>query len=247
MELSAPFTFDFALDGKAVVELESEGLDIEGYAAGFSPDREDEAFLPGAFAQGVDKYFKDNPILCYHHHYDQALGTVKAVKLDGKGLFVKAHLDSPEPGTNAADIFNKVKSGTIKGFSVGGIFKKRMTPAGPRIHKVDIAEISVTPLPMEPGSLFAVAGKAFGVESELEESLVALDGLLTTLDDLAGKAMSSGYPQSDRPTLVTPGDIAKAVDRCAEGVEEEEALRAYIIREAEAMDCTNLLPENWLS
>lgn len=248
MKDSAPFTFDFALDGKAVVEAkpDGQGLDIEGYAAGFSPDREDEAFLPGAFEQGVDKYFKDNPILCYHHHYDQALGTVKTVKLDGKGLFVKAHLDSPEPGTNAADIFNKVKSGTIKGFSVGGIFKKRMTPAGPRIHKVDIAEISVTPLPMEPGSLFAVAGKAFGTESELEESITALDGLLTTLDDLAGKAMSH-YSGIERPALVTPGDVAKAIDRCAEGVEEEEALRAFIIREAEAMDCTNLLPENWLS
>lgn len=247
MKDSAPFTFDFALDGKAVVEEvpEDSGLRIEGYAAGFNTDRMDEAFLPGAFEKSLKTYMETNPILCYHHHYDQALGVVEEAKLDGKGLFVKARLDAPEPGTPLADVYNKVKSGTIKGFSVGGIFKRKQTPRGPRIHTADIAEISVTPLPMEPGSLFALAGKAFGTEPDLSQHIDALSALFDNLSELTGKAMASGYMRNEKPTLTTPGDVAKAVDRAVTGVEEEEMLREHIIRAAEVLDCMNLIPAHW--
>lgn len=247
MKDSAPFTFDFALDADARVELEGKALRIEGYAAGFSRDRENEAFERGVFDKGLEKYFARNPILCYHHHTDQALGVVEEAKLDGKGLFVKARLDDPEPGTPLADVYNKVKSGTIKGFSVGGLFKRKMTPKGVRIHEADVAEISVTPVPMEPGSLFALAGKAFGVDEELEAELAALEKFTAALDVLEGKAYEGGYLRTERPTIHTPGDIAKAVDRAVGNVEDAAALRAYLIREAEAQDCMVLIPEDWLS
>lgn len=247
MKDSAPFTFDFALDSQAVVELEGKALRIEGYAAGFDRDRENEAFERGVFDKGLEKYFQRNPILCYHHHTDQALGVVEEAKLDGKGLFVKAKLDDPEPGTPLADVWNKVKSGTIKGFSVGGIFKRKMTPHGPRIYNADVAEISVTPVPMEPGSLFALAGKAFGVEPDLDAAIIALDKFGKALDTLEGKAYDAGMLRRDRPTINTPGDIAKAVDRAAGGVEEEVALREYLIREAQARDCMVLIPSDWLN
>lgn len=186
MKLDAPFTFDFGLDGKAVTELADDGaLRIEGYAADFTKDRQDEAFIPGAFEAGLDKYLNDNPILCYHHHYDQALGQVESAKLDGKGLYVKARLDAPEPGTEAADIFRKVKTGTIRGFSVGGMFHRKETPLGPRIHTADLAEISITPLPVGGANLFKLAGKAFGTEPDMAAAISALDELFTTLGEAA--------------------------------------------------------------
>lgn len=247
MKESAPFTFDFALDSASRIELEGKALRIEGYAAGFDRDREGEAFMPGVFDKGLEKYFERNPILCYHHHTDQALGVVEEAKLDGKGLFVKARLDDPEPNTPLADVYNKVKSGTIKGFSVGGIFRRKMTPQGPRIHSADVAEISVTPVPMEPGSLFALAGKAFGNDEESERAFAALEELKTALDTLEGKAYEAGYLRTERPSIHTPGDIAKAVDRAHGNVEEAAALRAYLIREAEALDCMVLIPAEWRS
>lgn len=247
MKESAAFTFDFALDADARVELEGKALRIEGYAAGFDRDRENEAFERGVFDKGLEKYFQRNPILCYHHHTDQALGVVEEAKLDGKGLFVKARLDDPEPGTPLADVYNKVKSGTIKGFSVGGIFQRKMTPKGPRIHTADVAEISVTPVPMEPGSLFALAGKAFGTDEDLDGALAALEEFSAALDTLEGKAFDSGYLRTERPTIHTPGDIAKAVDRAMGNVEDAIDLRAYLIREAEARGCMVLIPEDWLS
>jgi HK97 family phage prohead protease len=255
MKDTASFTFDFALDGKAVVEAESDGrLRVEGYAAGFDRDREGEAFMPQVFERGLAKYFQTNPILCYHHHTDQALGVVEEARLDGKGLFVKAVLDNPEPGTQLADVWNKVKSGTIKGFSVGGIFKRMMTPQGPRIHEADVAEISVTPVPMEPGSLFALAGKAFGTDTELEDAITALDGLFSTLEGLAGKAVSAEkrrtakyhFPGTDKYPIDNRTDLENAISRSGSSTESKSEVRAYLIRVAKELGCSECIPEDWL-
>jgi HK97 family phage prohead protease len=254
MKDSAEFTFDFALDAESRVELDGKALRIEGYAAGFNRDREGEAFMPGVFDKGLEKYFKRNPVLCYHHHTDQALGVVEDAKLDGKGLFVKARLDDPEPGTPLADVWNKVKSGTIKGFSVGGIFKRTMTPQGPRIHTADVAEISVTPVPMEPGSLFALAGKAFGSDTELDDAISGLTELFDTLEGLAGKAVSAKkrreatyhFDGTDKFPISDCQDVANAVSRSGSSTDDKEKVRAYIISCAKKLDCMGKIPEDWL-
>lgn len=254
MKDSAPFTFDFALDSDVSIELEGKALRIEGYAAGFNRDREGEAFMPGVFDTAFEKYFERNPILCYHHHTDQALGVVEEAKLDGKGLFVKARLDDPEPGTPLADVYNKVKSGTIKGFSVGGIFRRKMTPHGPRIHSADVAEISVTPVPMEPGSLFALAGKAFGNDLEQEAALDALSSLADELEEIAGKAVSAKkrkeatyhFPGTDKYPISNCQDVANAVSRSGSSTEDKAKVRAYIISCAKKLDCMGKIPEDWL-
>lgn len=253
MKESAPFRLDFSLDGAAAIELDGKALRIEGYAAGFNRDREGEAFLPGVFDKGLEKYFRRNPILCYHHHTDQALGVVEEAKLDGKGLFVKARLDDPEPGTPLADVYNKVKSGTIKGFSVGGIFRRKMTPAGPRIHDADVAEISVTPVPMEPGSLFALAGKAFGYDSEEEKALAAITTLVDDLEELTGKAVSAEkrrnakyhFPGTDKYPIDNVQDLKNAISRSGSSTEDKSAVRAYLIRVARALDAYDVIPEDW--
>jgi len=255
MKDSAHFQFDFALDADARVELEGKALRIEGYAAGFDRDREGEAFLPQVFDKGLEKYFRRNPILCYHHHTDQALGVVEEAKMDGKGLFVKARLDDPEPGTPLADVYNKVKSGTIKGFSVGGIFRRKMTPAGPRIHDADIAEISVTPVPMEPGSLFAVAGKAFRHDSEEERALAALTSLVDDLESLAGKAVSAEkrrnakyhFPGTDKYPIDNVSDLKNAISRSGSSTEDKSKVRAYLKRVARALDAYDVIPDEWKS
>ncbi len=178
---------DFPLEGKSMSSDAAGGLVVEGYAAGFNRDRQNEAFEPDAsFETSLRRYLSDNPILCYHHQYDKALGVVEDARMDSKGLFIRARLDIPEPGTELADVFRKVKSGTIKGFSIGGRFHRKQTPTGPRIYTAEIVEISVTPLPVEPGSLFAVAGKAVGTET-IAAQLEQLGELLDTLDRAVSK------------------------------------------------------------
>lgn len=160
----AEFQYDFVLDQKAaqVTEDEHGDLYIEGYASDFGLDRQDEAFEPGAFEEGLKSFMEVNPVMLYHHKGDKALGQYVDARLDEHGLWVKGRVDKPAPGSWAEDIFNKIKRGTIRAFSVGGIFKRRNTPDGPRIFKCDLAEISVTPFPVNPRTTFAVvAGKAF--------------------------------------------------------------------------------------
>lgn len=197
----ADFDFGFVLndEGKAITEAEDGSIYIEGYASDFGEDRQDEAFEPGAFDAGI-KAFMDNPVLLYHHKYDTALGAVEEMKLDAKGLFVRARVDAPEPHTAVADYVRKIKSGVLKGFSVGGKFYRRMTASGPRIFKCDLREISVTPMPVNPRMLFAVAGKAFAnmedMDSPAEVDTTTIEARLAALDEtfsqLEGKA--SGHP-----------------------------------------------------
>jgi len=181
MKVEAPFQYDFALDGKAAVEDLDDHLIVEGYAATFDFDRQDEAFEPGVFEEGMKSFMENNPIVIYHHKYDQAMGEVLELEHKAAGPWVKVRLDKPEPSSPLADVYTKVKKGVIKGFSVGGKFYRRIGQDGRRrIHRADIAELSVTPLPINGGSLFALAGKAFGENDELDELQARLEAVADT-------------------------------------------------------------------
>jgi HK97 family phage prohead protease len=192
----ADFDFGFTLDAKAQITTnEDDGkLIIEGYASDFGIDREDEAFEPGAFEEGIKAYMQ-NPVVLYHHKKDTAMGQILDHRIDKGGLWVKAAIDKPADGTQLANYYQQVKNRVLRGFSVGGKFFRRMTPQGPRIFKCDVQEISITPQPINPRMLFAVAGKAFeGMDDEtethdikaLEDALARIDGFLSVAE--GGKA-----------------------------------------------------------
>lgn len=271
MKLDAPFTLDFTLDQKAVTEEDDGSVYVQGYASDFGMDRQDEAFEPGAFDAGL-KSFMQNPVVLYHHKFDTALGQV--VELDNRqdGLWVKAKLDAPEPGTEKADIIRKVKSGTIRGFSVGGKFYRRKGHDGKaRIHKADIMELSITPLPINSRMLMEVVGKAFeddflaeAPEDELSESdakaiLAKLEDISAVfdeaLDQIEGKAdlsaggrrkaAKAGYalPDGSFP-IVTVQDLKNAIHAFGRA-KNKAAAKQHIIKRARALGRTDLLPEGW--
>ena len=207
----ADFEFGFTLNSKALVtEPDDNGhVYIEGLASDFGLDRQDEAFEPGAFEDGLKAYMDNNPILLYHHKPDVALGQVIEAKITPQGLHVKARVDAPEPGTMIADYVRKIKEGTLRAFSVGGKFYRRMTALGPRIFKCDMHELSVTPLPVNPRTLFAVAGKAFESAEELdsltmgeiEDRLACIDAFLTEAEKAReGKGVVAFFKELERQT-----------------------------------------------
>lgn len=185
MDQEAPFYLDVTLPGaKSVAGTEDDGsIIIEGLASDFGIDREDEAFLPGAFKKGIDTFMATNPVLLYHHKNDHALGQVLDLDPRPDGLFMKARIDKPATGSWAEDVVAKVKTGTIRGLSVRGLFKKKATPNGPRIYQADLAEISVTPLPVNPRTLFQVAGKAFPDDFDDDERQLVLDWFEEKFDE----------------------------------------------------------------
>ena len=176
------FRYDFTIEGKAVdeqtvTELDDGDLMIEGYAAVFDGiDREGENFAPGAFQEGIKAFLDGQAALCYHHKHDKVLGKVlELTEEEGKGLRLKARVDGairnhPELGT----IYQQIKRGTINALSVGGFFRRKLTELGPRITGMDFTEISATPVPVHPGTKFAVvAGKALASDLKVPDNVNA--------------------------------------------------------------------------
>lgn len=189
---SAEFHFDAVLGQKAVVQEAANGdLYIEGYASDYEADRQDEFFEPGAVNDGLKSYIETNPILLYHHKFSQALGQVVEARVDDVGVWVKARIDKPARGSWAEDVFQKVKRGTIRGFSIGGRFFRRPDQKSgmTRIYKADIHEISVTPYPINPRTLFAVAQKAF--EDAEDENVRRVEELEAMAEKLSQLPLSS--------------------------------------------------------
>lgn len=196
------FRFDFTLEGKSVdapvvTELEDGDLIIEGYAAVWEgDDRQGENFAPGAFQRGLEKFLKGQAALCYHHKHDKCLGKVLDLREEGKGLKMRARVDGairshPELGV----IYQQIKRGTFNGLSTFGLFGRGTGDQINKIVDVDLAEISITPVPVHPGtSLSVIAGKALMTDTQVpdapevecevrEEEIAQLSSLLNELDE----------------------------------------------------------------
>lgn len=169
-----PTPHNFTLDGKALAthELADGDLLIEGWAADFSGiDRQGENFADGAFERGIKSFLKDGGALCYHHKHDHAIGKVLDLReVRGKGLWMRARVDKQEPSSPLYWIYNAIRKGTLRGLSIGGFFKRKVTAGSRRIAAMDFTEVSVTPVPVHPRTGFAVvAGKA--LEDDLPPAL----------------------------------------------------------------------------
>jgi HK97 family phage prohead protease len=181
------FRWDFMPEGKALtdgdtqlVSVQDNGdLIIEGYAAVWDgDDRQGENFAPGAFERGIKSFLEGQAALCYHHKHDKLLGRFLDLKEDNKGLKFKARVDAaiqrhPELGV----YYEQIKNGSLRGMSVGGFFRRLRG----KINNCDFTEISVTPVPVHPGtSLAVVAGKAL---KDLPEISKEVEGNVREADE----------------------------------------------------------------
>ena len=168
------FRYDFGVkalsDQQIVTEQDNGDLIIEGWAAVFDGvDRQGENFADGAFKRGIKAFLSGQSGLCYHHRHDKLLGKVLELEeVEGKGLRMRARVDAairkhPELGT----YYEQIKNGSLNALSVGGFFRRKLTETGRKIVDMDFTEVSVTPVPVHPGTNFAVvAGKALASEIE---------------------------------------------------------------------------------
>lgn len=173
MPANVPFQFDLDLKSATgevatPVELADGDLLIEGWGANYDIDREDEAFEEGAFRTALSRFLAGNAPLCYHHKFDTVIGKViSAEPVAGKGIKLRAIVDRQVESSPYYHIYDGIKRGRINGLSCGGIFKRKMTPNGPRIHDVDLLEWSATPVSVGRGTNFSViAGKAMEIPFE---------------------------------------------------------------------------------
>jgi len=231
MDAKAPFEFEITLPTEKSVTTDSGDVIIEGYAADFEVDRQGEAFLPGAFDAALEKATRAEIPLLFEHDNKRQLGVIEELRVDPeRGLWTRARIAKASAGSWAEDVVGKIKRGMMKGLSVRGLSKIKMTSEGPRIGTIDLAEISVTPVPVQPGALFAVAQKSFeaaaeelgtgSIEAVEDETAKALAHFEHRLHDLyaafdaiesRSKAMDGDYEDSE--DSVDEGMLAALLDR----------------------------------
>ncbi len=177
---TAAYSFDLGV--KSVVTEEDGDLILEGFASTYgSPDETDfqnEYFENGAWSQAViDEFLAGGAPCLANHDADRPLGTIVSGELRPGGLWVKALIPKPAPGSWAdrEDWYMRIKRGIIRGMSVSGKFARRVGADGiARIYKSTLAEISLSPHPINPKAIGTVslantAQKAFASSNELRD------------------------------------------------------------------------------
>lgn len=239
--------------GKALTESEDGDLIIEGIAADYSEDRQGETYV-GAFDEAIKAYLDSGGPLLYHHKRDRQLGQVTALSQTDQGLAIKAVIPKPSD-PELLDVYTKVKRGMMRGLSfVGGVLKRQGANTIQYAIK-DLQEISITPQPVGPSALLAVAQKAFDDEitdaqaAELREWFDArYDRLMLRLDE--------GYVQKAAPTAEQrkkygmsdgsfpvwhcgsgPGSVKSAMSLRGKGNQPADKVLAHIQSAARRLGC----------
>ena len=114
------------------------------------------------------------------------------------GLWVKGRITAKavkDAWHGAKGKIEMIRRGVMKGLSVRGHSWGRMTPTGPEIGHIDLAEISITPVPVQPGALFAVTKKSMdyavdpGYTPELEWAAGSTENFTGLIDQYGEDAV----------------------------------------------------------
>jgi phage head maturation protease len=168
-----PATIDFGFKSDPQeVEIDGQlGLLCSGFASKYNEtDAVGEEQLPGAFRSFGEEWFAQRePLVLFQHGMDAALGARPIGRgLDYKmlpdGVYVEVFVpkDADEGWYDKrakkrfAEVYNGIKTGAIRGFSVGGAF----TRFGKKLANWATVELSITPIPCLASATFALGSKA---------------------------------------------------------------------------------------
>ena len=136
-------------------------LTIKGYANTVSKDRAGDVIVKEAWENGaMDDYLK-NPIVLAFHDYSRPVGTTIEHSVTDKGLEIVAEISKA-----AGEVYNLIKDGVLKTFSVGFSIKDADYDREEDtffIKDLSLYEISVVSVPANQNSTFSLA-KAFDSE-----------------------------------------------------------------------------------
>jgi HK97 family phage prohead protease len=191
-------SFDF--DVKAV----SDAGAIEGYGSVFggSPDYGGDVVMHGAFQESLAEHQRKGtmPLMFFAHKGDQlTIGSWQEMAEDGKGLRVKGTLDMEDPFS--AKIQRKLKAKEMRGLSIGysvapgGAETDPKRPGVRMLKKVDLFEVSIVNLPMQPRAAIDMvksytAGGNLPSLPEFEEFLREAGFSKTQATAIAGKGLA---------------------------------------------------------
>jgi HK97 family phage prohead protease len=137
------------------------GLEISGLFATWHEDSANESFLPNAFDAAIPDFLK-NPVVLYMHQKTEApIGFVKSIGVTARGLEGSIILPAPVAGTKAFAVYQAVKAGLVRAFSVGGLWERINIGGKTKLMCKRLLEISLAP---QPTNLHALAGGVAAVQ-----------------------------------------------------------------------------------
>ena len=207
---------------------EDEDIIVEGYGNTTTKDRGSDVVLEEAWLKGgLDNYLK-NPILLAFHDHTRPIGKVEEYSVNNKGLKVVARISKA-----AGEVYDLVKSGVLRAFSIGFRVKDADYDHDTDIFVIkdlELYELSVVSVPMNADSLFSVR-KSFDNDNEYNEFKDSFDKKLEEKSETKVEEDSSnnkGDTKVDKKETIslTPEELA---------AQEQKAVEAYIAKkEAEA-------------
>lgn len=155
--------FHLACKNMTIKEAGENTLVISGYANTTSKDRVGDVILEQAWVNGgMDNYLK-NPIVLAYHDPTRPIGEVVDYGVSNKGLHVIAEISKA-----AGDVYELIKTGILKAFSVGFVVKDADYDTETDIFVIkdlELYELSVVSIPANADSIFSVA-KSFEENEE---------------------------------------------------------------------------------
>jgi hypothetical protein len=204
------------------LQIETKRLDgdewtVSGYASTYDRDLGDDVVQPGAFQKSLGN---GRPVrFLYGHDQRQVLGKTLELKEDERGLFGRFAISKTALGT---DVRTLLKDGALDSFSIGYLpgeteFDKK---AGVRkIKELELLEVSVVGIPMNPGALVTSVKAA-------DYAAMPLDDVLAALTEHRTAALAAVKALCERRR----GEGRKLSDRA---IELMEALRAASLKDAD--------------
>ena len=206
-------TSSFAVKGMDNKD-ENKTITIEGYANTTTKDRYGDIILEEAWTKGGLNNYLKNPIILGFHNHSKPIGTMLDYSVNNNGLKITASISEA-----AGDIYNLIKSGVLKAFSVGFMVKDADYNAETDIFvikDVELYEISVVSIP-------ANADSTFSLKKSLDSNY----------EDFK-KSFTESSEQSDKITLELASDILeeKEVDKVTLTPEQLEAEKKAAVEKA---------------
>ena len=203
---------------KAVSE-DKESVKIEGFANTTSKDRSGDVILEEAWTKGGMDNFLANPILLAFHDHTRPIGEVTEYSVNNEGLRVVAEVSKA-----AGDVYNLVKEGVLKAFSVGFRVKDADYDSDTDIFVIkdlELYELSVVSIPANAESIFSVK-KSFENDEDYNEFKDSFNNN-TQVKEIKPEDKGETTVDKDKISL-TPEEVKKLQDKAiAKAFADKEA------------------------
>lgn len=143
-----------------------ESIYITGYANTVAKDRYGDVIPSSAWNDAALLNYKKNPIILAYHDHEEPIGICTELMPDEKGLKITAKIS-----TAAKEVYQLIKEGVLRCFSVGFIVKDAAYDQVTDIFvikELELLEVSVVSVPANQDSVFDLA-KAFGSDQEYSD------------------------------------------------------------------------------